>query len=95
MIKKLPQHKTWIELDPRAIRHNVKAIRTLLKPKTELFAVVKSNAYGHGLFDFAKVAGDGVDGFCVDSVIEGFLFSEYNFIALKCGSLPLHNAADT
>jgi len=71
MIKKLPQHKTWIELDPRAIRHNVKAIRTLLKPKTELFAVVKSNAYGHGLFDFAKVAGDGVDGFCVDSVIEG------------------------
>jgi alanine racemase len=43
-----------------------------LNNKTKLFAVVKSNAYGHGLVLFSKLADHfGVDGFCVDSVIEG------------------------
>lgn len=71
MAQKLPEHKTWIELDGRAIEHNVKVFRRLLKPKTQLFSVVKSNAYGHGLWDFGRAVADNVDGFCVDSVIEG------------------------
>jgi alanine racemase len=34
--------------------------------------VVKSNAYGHGLSLFSKLADTlGVDGFCVDSIVEG------------------------
>ncbi len=71
MAKQLPEFKTWIELDRNAIHHNIKTIRSLLKPKTQLFAVVKSNAYGHGLFEFSRAIKDKVDGFCVDSVIEG------------------------
>lgn len=64
--------KTWIEIDRRAVRNNVRAFRSILKKKTKLFAVVKSNAYGHGFELFSKLALDaGVDGFCVDSVIEG------------------------
>ena len=44
----------------------------LLSGKTKLWAVVKSNAYGHGLLTFSKIANEfGVDGFCVDSVVEG------------------------
>lgn len=40
--------------------------------KTQLWAVVKSNAYGHGLFAFSKLmANFGIDGFCVDSLVEG------------------------
>lgn len=44
----------------------------MLKPKTKLWAVVKSNAYGHGLIIFSKIAQQsGIDGLCVDSVPEG------------------------
>lgn len=32
---------------------------------------MKSNAYGHGLVTFAQIAAPEVDGFCVDSVLEG------------------------
>ncbi len=64
-------YKTWIELDSKALQHNVGLFRSLLAPSTKLYAVVKSNAYGHGLVDFSKLADQfGVDGFCVDSVPE-------------------------
>lgn len=67
-----PEYKTWIELERRALRHNIEIFRSILKKRTKLFAVVKSNAYGHGLIDFSKIADEfGVEGFCVDSVIEG------------------------
>jgi len=64
--------RTWIEIDQEAIKRNIKTFRKLIGPKTKLWSVVKSNAYGHGLSVFAKLADkSGVDGFCVDSLIEG------------------------
>jgi alanine racemase len=63
--------KTWVEIDKKAALSNVKAIRGVLKKKTKLYAVVKSNAYGHGLRQFSSIVKDKVDGFCVDSVYEG------------------------
>jgi len=64
--------KTWVQISRNALEHNFKVIKSLLAPAVKLWAVVKSNAYGHGLLVFTKVASDiGVDGFCVDSVIEG------------------------
>ncbi len=67
----MPKLKTWVEINKKAIANNLKAIKSLLKPKTKLWSVVKSNAYGHGLTDFAKVADElGVSGICVDSVQE-------------------------
>lgn len=68
---KTPDFKTWVEIDKKAALHNVKTIRSILKKKTRLYAVVKSNAYGHGLREFSLVVKDKVDGFCVDSVYEG------------------------
>ncbi len=68
----MPKLKTWVEINKKAVASNIKTLRSLLKPKTKLWSVVKSNAYGHGLADFAKIADDsGVNGFCVDSVQEG------------------------
>ena len=65
-------NKVFVNIDARAVEHNVAAIRRLLAGKTRLWAVVKSNAYGHGLVAFSKLADKyGVDGFCVDSVVEG------------------------
>ncbi|MGD0781757.1 MAG: alanine racemase [Candidatus Aminicenantales bacterium] len=64
--------KTWIELDASAFRANVRTIRGLLARRAGLWIVVKSNAYGHGLVHMSVLAQEsGVDGFCVDSVIEG------------------------
>lgn len=71
--------RTWIEIDRKAIAHNFKIFRSLISKKTsphhgdqvKLMAVVKSNAYGHSLHDFAKeMEALGADFFGVDSVIE-------------------------
>lgn len=63
--------RTWIEIDASAARHNYRAFRRAIGPKVKLWAVVKSNAYGHGLFLFSRMSDRfGVDGFCVDSLIE-------------------------
>jgi len=63
--------RTWIEIDPRAVAHNYRTVRKLLGPKVGLMAVVKSNAYGHGLIQFSKLlARLGVDWLGVDSIVE-------------------------
>lgn len=38
----------WVEVDLAALENNIAAIRGVLAPTTELIAVVKANAYGHG-----------------------------------------------
>ncbi len=40
--------RSWIEIDLSALRHNVKAICTMLSGREQLMAVVKADAYGHG-----------------------------------------------
>ncbi len=68
----MPLNKVFVNIQEQAIRHNVKVFRGLAAPKTKLFSVVKSNAYGHGIVAFSEIAAKaGVDGFCVDSVVEG------------------------
>jgi len=64
--------RTWVEIDAGAARKNYDAFRGLVGKKVKLWSVVKSNAYGHGLFTFSKLVDDfGIDGFCVDSLVEG------------------------
>ena len=63
--------RTWIEVDKNAIAQNYKTFRGLIGNDRRLMAVVKSNAYGHGLIGFSKEAQKlGVDWFGVDSVVE-------------------------
>jgi alanine racemase len=77
-MKNLPQNlRTWIEIDSREARKNYNVFRKLVGPHAKLWAVVKSNAYGHGLMLFAKLMQKfGVDGFCVDSLVEGIRLRE-------------------
>jgi len=66
------RYKTWIETDSAAFRSNIRTLRALLKPRTGLWLVCKSNAMGHGLVPMAALGEKlGLDGFCVDSVVEG------------------------
>ena len=46
----------WAEVDLNAITHNVRLLRTALRPPAQLMAVVKANAYGHGAVPVAQTA---------------------------------------
>jgi alanine racemase len=64
--------RTWIEIDKKAIAHNYRSFRALITPETKLMGVVKSNAYGHNLIEFAQELEKlKVDYLAVDSVVEG------------------------
>ena len=53
---------TWVEISRPALVHNIGLFRGLLDKGTALLAVVKANAYGHGLEDVARVCTEqGVD----------------------------------
>ncbi len=69
--------RTWIEISEVAVKHNIAQIRSILAPKTALWAVVKSNAYGHGIFTVPRLFDKhGVNGFCVDTLMEGVRLRE-------------------
>lgn len=70
------ENKTWVEVDRKAAEGNLRTFRRLVAPESKIFAVVKSNAYGHGLLEFAGIVNDKVDGFCVDSVAEAAALRE-------------------
>ena len=47
--------RTWVEIDQSALRHNAEQFFTLIGRDTRFMAVIKSNAYGHGLLQVAKL----------------------------------------
>lgn len=78
--KDLLQSKTWVEVSSGAVKNNIKAFQTSLHKKVELMAVVKSNAYGHGLLEIASMARRaGVKWFGVDSLNEGLILRKAGF----------------
>ena len=68
--------RTWIEIDPKALRHNVGEFFRLIPSETRFMAVIKSNAYGHGLATVAQELAamqifEKKGWFGVDSIVEG------------------------
>jgi len=65
--------RTWIEIDKKSVLNNLKAFRGLVGKNVKVMSVVKSYAYGHGLWDFSNIIKDNkdLDWFGVDSVVEG------------------------
>jgi alanine racemase len=61
-----------VEIGRSALLHNIREFRRRIGPRKKFLAVVKANAYGHGLLEVAGLAvGAGVDWFGVNSVDEG------------------------
>lgn len=50
------RERAWVEIDLNALAHNVRHLRSLLAPQTELMTVVKADAYGHGAVTVARTA---------------------------------------
>lgn len=88
------EKRTWIEIDARACEENIAAFRRIAKPGSNIWSVVKSNAYGHGIEIFSRIAErGGADGFCVDSVIEGYALRKFGIgkpILVLGPTLPAH-----
>ena len=45
---------TYAEIDLKAIHHNLKQVRKQIGKHPQIMAVVKANAYGHGMIPVAK-----------------------------------------
>lgn len=61
---------TRIEVDLSAISYNLQQVVSHLPHQTQVFAVVKADAYGHGLIPVAESLLNQVDGFCVSNIDE-------------------------
>ncbi|OUL27905.1 alanine racemase [Nostoc sp. RF31YmG] len=48
--------RAWVEIDLAALSHNVRQLVGFLSPRTQLMAVVKADAYGHGAVTVAQTA---------------------------------------
>ena len=62
---------TWAEIDLGAIRHNFNQVQKLVGADVKIMAVVKANAYGHGIIEVARTLKEaGVDYLGVATVDE-------------------------
>ena len=48
--------RTWVEIDLGKVQANIDTIRNHLTPETNILAVVKADAYGHGAIAIARTA---------------------------------------
>lgn len=63
-------HHVWASIDLGAIKHNIVQVRSKLLSGTGIIAVIKANAYGHGLEQVVKTVESDIDMLAVTSVHE-------------------------
>jgi len=68
--------KVWIEIDRNNLLYNVNLFRKRIGDTVKLCAVVKANAYGHGLTEVSGIIQDAVDWLAVDSIDEAIILRE-------------------
>ncbi len=82
---------TRVEVSKKALIYNLNQFKKRVGPKAKVMAVVKANAYGHGVGEVAQVVKNQADWFGVNS-LEGGLFLrqlKINQPILVLGYLPL------
>ena len=90
------QHQVWVEIDLKALDHNLNHIRQRLKPGTAILASVKANAYGHGIVQVAgRLQAGGVDMLGVARMEEGIALRDSGITGIPIlifGHTPSQNA---
>ncbi|HOS95477.1 MAG TPA: alanine racemase [Armatimonadota bacterium] len=87
----------WVEVDLDALRANLQSIRQVVGLECELMAVVKANAYGHGLVRVAQhFVACGADSLCVALLEEALELRESGVAApiLVMGAMVPDQASD-
>ncbi len=80
-----------VEIHAGAVRNNLAEFRRRIGPGVKLGAVVKSNAYGHGMLEVAGIAaGAGVDWLCVNNLEEAIALRDagHELPVLVMGYVP-------
>lgn len=72
------EYSTWIELDKSRLLGNLHKIEERYGFDAKILAVIKANAYGHGLIPIAEALGDHVHYLGVSSVHEALELREHN-----------------
>ena len=68
------KYRTWVEINKEAIAKNYATFRGYINKHVKLMSVVKSNAYGHDIIQFAQeITKLGVDWLGVDSAVEALV----------------------
>jgi len=70
-----PNYRCWAEIDRSALRQNAKVVRDRIG-RAEMLAVVKANAYGHGLMGCAEALANDVQLFGVANLEEALALRE-------------------
>src|SRR5256885_2868603 len=71
----MQSYRCWAEIDRSALRHNAKVVRERIG-SAEMLAVVKANAYGHGLMGVAETLADDAQLFGVANLEEAVALRE-------------------
>lgn len=94
--KECAEVRTWIEIDKKALQKNYDQFRKIIDKKCQLMAIVKSNAYGHGIRGYSESLDKiGVDWFGVDSFLEARTLRDHGIkkpILVLGYTLPCHFA---
>lgn len=70
-------NRTWVEIKEQALSSNIQTLRSLVQNGAVFCAVVKANAYGHGLKEVARIARrNGVDAFGVDCIEDALILRD-------------------
>ena len=56
--------RTWVEINPKALFNNLDLCKKIA-PDAEIMAVVKADAYGHGLIETVKTLDQKIDALSV------------------------------
>jgi alanine racemase len=68
-------HRCWVEIDCRALQHNSRMVRERIG-SAEMLAVVKANAYGHGMVGVAEALANDAHLFGVANLEEALTLRE-------------------
>ena len=82
MITEKDLRPVWAEINLDKIKHNVKEVKNIVKNGTIVCAVVKADAYGHGVVEIGDILlKNGVDRFAVSTLEEAVQLRNNGYIA--------------
>lgn len=92
--------KSWVEVSKNALLHNVQVFRKNIGKNVKIAAVVKANAYGHGLAETVSLLRNKIDVFAVDNIDEAMMIRQMDssvpvlvlgYTTLSNLSVPIEN----
>ena len=64
--------RSWIEIDLKNLENNINEFKKIMSPQSQLLAIIKANAYGHGMIEIAHYLNKlGIKHFGVATIDEG------------------------